>query len=194
MDAHGLVTMLDQLQCDRLLNDQLQQVLGALVGGYLVAEDAPDELKLADHLVAHATRENGHRGLVLRQQAADVPRVRDHDDYVDVQLLHAAHRRLCDSLRDAHRMRRVVSDVVEVSFVVVAALRLRADLAHDLDRLNGVSSVCGFARERDCVCAVEDCVGDIRGFGASGRWVVDHRLEHLERGDHGLGRNDGALN
>ncbi len=65
MDTYSFVTGLDEFQLFGLLDHKLQEVLGALVGGYLVAEDAPNELKLANNLVGHATRKDGYRWLVL---------------------------------------------------------------------------------------------------------------------------------
>jgi hypothetical protein len=67
VDADRLVSVLDQFQFLGLLDYQLQQVLSSLVGRDLVPEDAPNELKLPDHLVAHTTRENWHRRFVLGQ-------------------------------------------------------------------------------------------------------------------------------
>ena len=84
MDAYRLVAGLDEFKLLGLLDNKLQEVLGALVGGNFVPKDAPNELKLSYYLVGHAACENGHRRLVLRQQVANVSRVCYHDDYVDV--------------------------------------------------------------------------------------------------------------
>ena len=65
MDTYRLVAGLDEFKLLGLLDDKLQEVLGALVGGNFVPKDAPNELKLANNLVGHATREDGYRWLVL---------------------------------------------------------------------------------------------------------------------------------
>jgi len=50
----------------------------------------------------------------------------------------------------------------------------------------------GFAREHDGVSAVENGIGDVGGFGASGEAAGNHGLEHLRRGDNGFAGATGA--
>jgi hypothetical protein len=88
----------------------------------------------------------------------------------------------------------VRADVVEISFVVVAAFSLGTDLAHDLDSLHGVRTVSGLSRKRDRVGTIKDCVSNIRGLCTSRRWVRYHRFEHLKGSDHGLCGDDSAFN
>ena len=57
---------------------------------------------------------------------------------------------------------------------------MRAIMADGLDRILADGR---FAGEHDGVSSVVDGVGDVGDLGAGGAGIVDHRLEHLGRGD-----------
>jgi hypothetical protein len=124
---------------------------------------------------------------------ANVPGVRDHDDYVDVKFLHRADSGLGDCLGSRYWMWRVLSDVVKVSFVVVAALGFGAYLTHDLYRLDRVCTGSRLTRKRDSICSVKNCVCNIGTLCASRSWIRNHGLKHLESSDYGFCRNNRLL-
>lgn len=71
------------------------------------------------------------------------------------------------------------------AFVVLGVLD---DAGHRAHRREGVLADAGLPREHQRVGTVEDGVRGIRGLGAGGAGVVDHRLEHLGGDDDGLAR------
>ena len=79
--------------------------------------------------------------------------------------------------------RRVEADLV---------LGLGDDLGHHGDGFDGILAGGGLAREHDGVGAVVDRVGDVGGLGAGGPRILDHRFQHLRRGDDRLAILRGA--
>ena len=60
------------------------------------------------------------------------------------------------------------------------------DLRHGLHRLDWPVTDRRFAGEHNGIGPIEDRVRDVACFGAGRTWVLDHRLQHLGRGDHRL--------
>src|ERR1700685_2594671 len=91
--------------------------------------------------------------------------------------------RLTDGLRDRDRMLFPTAPGRKISRI---SLRLDHDPTHHGDRFAGIKAIGGFRGKHGGIGAVENCVGDVAGFGPRGTWVLDHRFEHLGRGNHWL--------
>ena len=63
---------------------------------------------------------------------------------------------------------------------------LPSQSSHGLDALKGVVSFGCLARQHDTVGTVEDSVGHVRAFSASGAGLLHHGLKHLSGADHRL--------
>ena len=87
-----------------------------------------------------------------------------------------------------HRLadRRLLVGRGDLVAVVEARFDGARDPVHELHCLTGVLADRGLAGEHDRGGAVEDGVRDVRGLGPCRLRLVDHRLEHLRRGDHRL--------
>lgn len=59
------------------------------------------------------------------------------------------------------------------------------DIGHGANTIQWVVSLCCFSAKHDAICTIQDGIGNIRTFSASGTGLSDHRLEHL------CGANDG---
>jgi hypothetical protein len=87
-----------------------------------------------------------------------------------------------------HRVadRRVFDRLGDLMPVTEARLDRTRDAIHRLHRLHWVLAHRRLAGEHDRRRAVQDRVGDVTRLGTCRLGVVDHRLEHLRRSDHGL--------
>ena len=141
MDADNLTAWFAKILLLGLLDGEGQQVVSALVRGDLEADNTASAVKLADDRERDGAGEDGHVGSVLGDQASQKTSVSEHDDQVNVQVLHSGDSGSGQGLRRAHWSWSEELDIVESAFVVDASLGFCADLTQEGDGLDGVLSV-----------------------------------------------------
>ena len=116
-------------------------------------------------------------------------RVRRHDDRARAERLGEVARRVRHRLAD----RRLLSGLRQLVPVAEARLDRPRDPVHVRDRLDRVLAHRRLAGEHQRRRPVEHGVRDVARLGARRLRLVDHRLEHLRRGDHRLPAVERAL-
>ena len=91
VDANHLTTWLAEVLLFSLLHSQGEQIVRALVRRNLEANDAAGAVKLTDHGEGHGAGQDGHVGSVLGDEAGQMTSVSQHNDQVNVQVLHSGH-------------------------------------------------------------------------------------------------------
>ena len=158
------------------------------------AEDrvgAPEEHAAVNDLGKRRERVDGWVGVVLGEQAGGGAGLGEDGDGAKVEVVGGVGHALADGFGDG-KMGGVGDDLGGMRVGADLMLGLGDDLGHHGDGFDGVLAGSGLAGEHDGVGAVVDCVGDVRGLGAGGPWVLDHGLEHLGGGDDGFAELGGA--
>ena len=142
--------------------------------------DAVAQHQVAAHVRRRSEGVDGHDGPVRGERRRRAPAPRDDDHRARPQPLRE------DARGGGERLRLAARDALRGG-----RLRLlggERDAGHRRDGLDGVGADGGLAGEHHGVRAVEDGVGDVARLGARRDGALDHRLQHLRRGDDGEAR------
>ena len=170
----------DEAAGPRRLERLRPQVLD--VGGLLDRRrrHAPLDRRLPERVVVVREREDQPAGTEPRHRRGRPAREGRDEDRLGAQRFRDVAGRVRHRLADG----RLVARLRQLVPVVEARLDGARDAVHVRDRLDRELAHRGLAGEHERRAAVEDRIRDIARLGPGRIGVVDHRLEHLGRGDH----------
>ena len=187
MDGDNLASWLAEVLLLGLLEDELDEVVGSLVGWDLVACDTSADVELSDDGEGDGAGKDGDGWLVLGDEAGHVSGVGEHDNEVDVEIEGSVHGGGGEGLSGADWSWGEHLDVIEGSLVVDASLGFCGALAHDGDGVDWVVTSSGLTREHDAISSIENSVGNIGSLGTGWARSLAHGFEHLRSSDDWLG-------
>jgi len=194
VDSHDFVAGAAESHISGSLDNELEELVGALEGRHLVTNNTSGTVELSDNGVGYGAGKDRAVRAILRDQAGELARVGEDNDEVDVAVVYGSYGSGGDGFSGRDGSGRVGSGIGVESLVVDSSFGFSTNTRHNTDSEERVGSVSGLSGEHDTVRSIEDGVGDIRSFGTGRAGSVDHGLEHLSSSDNGLGSEVGLLN
>mmetsp|Transcript_101220 Transcript_101220/g.264434 ORF Transcript_101220/g.264434 Transcript_101220/m.264434 type:complete len:320 (+) Transcript_101220:321-1280(+) len=187
MHCHHQVTRLHQTQLLGLRQALSDDAVRALKGLGRDGHHAACQEQLPDGHLRGRNGQDRRLGPVLGQHQRRRARLREGHDQSSLRVHRCLNCRVADGLDRGQTSGRSRGRALHVQGLVVdEGLGLLADAAHDRDGVLGEVACCRLAGQHDAIRAVQHSVGHIAGLRTCGARGLDHGLQHLRRGDHGL--------